>query len=81
MSFTVNVSTIGVAIPDGDTVQLKDASNGNVIIGSATLAGGSATISASSLSTGSHIIFASFASDGNFVPSQSSTTTQAGFSP
>jgi adhesin/invasin len=73
VSFTVNV-TGGAA--DGETVNLEDASNGNAIVGSGTLAGGSAPISVSNLPAGAHSLFAVYPGDASHQTSQSVPTAQ-----
>ena len=71
---------IGVTggVPDGETVTLKDASNGNATVGTGTLSGGTATVTvaAGALSVGTHNIFAAYSGDANFAGSQSSTVSQ-----
>src|SRR5208282_6177796 len=45
LNFTVNVSPSQGSVPDGETVLLEDASQGNAVIGSGMLTDGSAMIS------------------------------------
>jgi subtilase family serine protease len=70
--------TVSGAIPDGETVTLKDASNGNTVVGTGTLASAAATITvaAGALSVGTHNIFAVYGGDANFASSQSANVTQ-----
>jgi subtilase family serine protease len=73
VNFTVTVSP---TVPDGESVSLVDASNGNAIVGTGTLTSGSATISVSSLSVGTHDLFAFYGGDANYGPSESSQAVQ-----
>ncbi len=73
VSFTVTVSP---AVTNGESVSLEDASNGNAVVGTGTLSGGTATISVSSLSVGAHNIFALYGGDADDAGSQSSQVTQ-----
>jgi len=78
VSFTVSVSSnVGVAIPDGETLNLEDASNGDAIVATGTFENDSATINVSNLNAGSHSLFAYYAGDATNGASQSSTVTQA----
>ena len=65
-------------IPDGETVTLKDGSNGNVVVGSGTLSGGLVTITipVGTIFAGTHNLFAVYAGDANFTGSQSATVAQ-----
>src|SRR5207253_2420689 len=47
-AFSVTV-TISPAVPDGETIHIKDASNGNAIVATAALAGGTTTFNISNL--------------------------------
>jgi hypothetical protein len=62
--------------PNGETVTLEDASNGNAVVGSGTLTNGAATINVSSLAAGSHNIFAVYGGDTNLSGSQSGQVSQ-----
>jgi hypothetical protein len=75
ISFSVSVSG---GVPDGETVTLQDASNGNAIVGTGMLSMGSATITiaAGALSIGTHNIFASYGGDASYAASQSSQMAQ-----
>jgi uncharacterized repeat protein (TIGR03803 family) len=70
LSFTINASG---GVPDGESVLLKDASNGNAVIGSGKLAGGVAAlvVPAGTFSLGTHNLIAVYAGDANFASSQS----------
>ncbi len=73
VGFTVQVSP---APPDGESVSLEDASNGNVVVGTGTLTNGSATITLSSLAVGVHNLVAVYGGDGPNLGSTSSPVTQ-----
>ena len=73
VSFAVAVSP---AVPNGETVSLEDASNGNAIIGTGTLSNGSATITVSSLAVGVHNLIAVYGGDGSYGNSQSTLAPQ-----
>ncbi|HEY2588921.1 MAG TPA: Ig-like domain-containing protein, partial [Tepidisphaeraceae bacterium] len=75
LSFTAAVSG---GVPNGETVNLDDASNNNVVIATGTLSGGTATIAvpAGTLSVGPHILVAVYGGDPNFAASQSVAYTQ-----
>jgi Bacterial Ig-like domain (group 3)/Dockerin type I domain len=70
---TFNIQVAG-ASPTGP-VALEDADNGDAILGTATLSGGSATISVSSLGAGTHHLIAVYAGDTKNAYSQSTTLT------
>lgn len=71
-------ATVTGGVPNGQTVKLEDASNGNTVVASAQLAGGVATftITAGTLLGGKHNLFAVYSGDVNFAASQSTTITQ-----
>ncbi len=73
VGFTVTVSP---SVPNGETVSLEDASNGNAVVGTGSLTNGSATISVANLSVGTHNLFASYGGDGNYAASYSSQSAQ-----
>jgi hypothetical protein len=73
VSFLVSVSP---AVSDGETVNLEDTSNGNAVVGTGILSGGSATVMVSGLSAGSHALIAAYAGDTSYLPSQSGPVTQ-----
>ncbi len=73
VSFAVTVSP---TVPDGESVSLEDASNGNAVIGTGTLTSGTATINVSSLPVGTHDIFAVYGGDANAATSESSQVVQ-----
>jgi hypothetical protein len=76
--FTVSVSSnVGGTIPDGETVLLEDADNGNTPVGIGTLENGSATITVSKLNAGTHDLFVYYGGDANNAAGQSSTVTQS----
>jgi hypothetical protein len=75
LSFT---ATVTGGVPDGQTVMLEDASNGNKVIATGTLSNGSATLTvpAGTLLAGSHNLIAVYGGDANFAASQSATYVQ-----
>ncbi len=82
ISFTVTVSG---GVPDGETVTLEDASNGNAVVPATgtTLSGGSAslTVAAGALSAGLHNLFAVYGGDATLASSQSTTVGQTVYIP
>jgi hypothetical protein len=77
LSFSVSVSSgVGAAIPDGETVELEDASNGNAFVATGTLENGSATIVVSGLNAGSHNLFAYYDGDNSNAAAPSTIVTQ-----
>ena len=70
------VATVSPTVPDGETVTLEDASNGNAVVGTGTLTGGTVTISVSTLTVGTHNIFAVYGGDPDYLPSQSDQVAQ-----
>jgi IPT/TIG domain len=67
-------------VPDGETVVLEDASNGNAQVGpSGAITGGVASINvpAGALSVGAHNIIAVYGGDANLAGSQSTSISQA----
>ncbi len=76
LRFTITVNpAFGAAIPDGETVTLLDANNGNAVVGRGTLLAGSATVRVPRLNAGSHEIVASFSGTGEYAASQSGALT------
>ncbi len=75
VSFT---ATVTGGVPDGETVALEDASHGNAVVATATLAGGSATLTAAAgtLPAGTHNLFAAYAGDATLAASNSATVVQ-----
>jgi hypothetical protein len=73
----VNISVSG-GVPNGENVTLKDASNGNAVLGTGALSSGATTITvaAGALSVGTHNIFAVYSGDSSFAGSQSPNVTQ-----
>ena len=73
--------TVSGDVPDGEIVNIEDASNGNAVVPTTgnTLAGGSATltIAPGALSVGTHDLFAVYGGDGTFGASQSPILSQA----
>jgi MYXO-CTERM domain-containing protein len=69
---TVNVVSPGAGTPSG-TVSFLD---GETVLGSASISGGSAVFSTSALSVGSHSIKAAYAGGGGYAASTSATLTQ-----
>jgi hypothetical protein len=77
VSFTVTVSSAaGGSVPNGETVTLIDASNGNALLATATLSAGSARITLPRLNAGAHTIFAYYGGDNNNAAGQSGAVTQ-----
>src|SRR5262249_18528262 len=72
VSFAVSVSGSN---PTG-AVSLEDADNGNAVVGTGALNGGSASISVSNLSIGAHHLFAVYGGDGLNAASQSAQVLQ-----
>ena len=70
------VVTVGPTVPDGETVILEDASNGNAVVGTGTLTGGTMTISVANLTAGTHNIFAIYGGDATYALSQSDQVAQ-----
>ena len=70
------VVTVTPTVPDGETVTLEDASNGNAVVGTGTLTGGTVTISVSTLTAGTHNLFAVYGGDANYAASQSAQVAQ-----
>ena len=70
------VVTVAPTVPDGETVTLEDASNGNAVVGTGTLTGGTMTISVSTLTAGTHNIFAIYGGDATYALSQSDQVAQ-----
>ena len=82
ISFTVAVSfAVSGGSTDGETVVLKDSSNGNVVVPTSggVLAGGTATltVAANTLSPGGHQLYAVYAGNGLNAVSQSSPVLQS----
>ena len=70
------VVTVTPTVPDGETVTLEDASNGDAEVGSGTLTGGTVTISVSNLTAATHNLFAVYGGDANYASSQSAQVAQ-----
>jgi hypothetical protein len=75
LNFTVNVSG---GVPNGETVSLEDASNGNKVVATGTTSNGSAALSlpAGALLAGSHNLIAVYGGDAAFAASQSTAYVQ-----
>ena len=77
LTLTVSVTP---AVPDGETVTLKDASNGSAVVSTTgnTLSGGQATltVAAGTLSVGTHSLFATYSGDATYAGSQSAAVSQ-----
>jgi hypothetical protein len=71
-------ATVTSGVPDGETVTLEDASNGNAVVATGLVSGGVANLNVPGgiLSAGAHDLFAVYAGDANFTASQSATITQ-----
>jgi endonuclease/exonuclease/phosphatase family metal-dependent hydrolase len=74
VSFTATVA--GGAVVSGETVTIRDASNGNAVVATPTLTNGTATVTVSGLGTGSHNLFAAYAGDATHAASQSGAVAQ-----
>jgi hypothetical protein len=72
-AFSMTV-TVSPTVPDGESVQIEDASNGNAVVGSGSLITSSATISVTLTAVGTHNLFAVYGGDATFAGSQSSQT-------
>ena len=72
---TFSVQVVG-ANPTG-TVALEDADNGNAVLATAALSGGSATFSLSSLAPGNHDLIAAYSGDANNAATQSASLSHA----
>jgi hypothetical protein len=70
------VSSVGPPVPDGETVAIEDASNGNAVVGAGILENGAATLQLSKLAAGSHQLFAFYAGDNLNATSKSDVVTQ-----
>jgi hypothetical protein len=71
-------ATVSVVAPgSGNPTGTVDFFNGPNLLGSALLSGGQASISTSSLAIGTHSLTASYVGDADFLPSQSSTISDA----
>ena len=69
VSYTVNTT----GVPNGATVELEDADNGNAIVGSVVVnSSGTGSTTISNLSVGTHQIFATYTGTTGYSPSQSS---------
>ena len=69
VSYTVNTT----GVPNGATVELEDADNGNAIVGSVVVnSSGTGSTTISNLSVGTHHIFATYTGTTGYAPSQSS---------
>ena len=67
--------TVSPTVPNGETVTLEDASNGNAVVGSGTLIGGTVTISVSTLTAGT-TLFAVYGGNATYAASQSAQVVQ-----
>ena len=67
-------ATVTGGVPNGETVTLEDASNGNNVVSSGSLSSGSVTLTvpAGTLLAGAHNLIAVYGGDASFVASQSS---------
>ena len=70
------VVTVAPTVPDGETVTLEDASNGDAVVGSGTLTGGTVTLSVANLTAGTHNLFAVYGGDATYAASQSTQVAQ-----
>ncbi len=69
-------SSVGAVIPDGETVNLEDAGNGNAVVATGTLLNNMATIVVTNLSAGTHSLFAAYSGDASNGPGQSIAVSQ-----
>ncbi len=77
VSFNLSLtSAVGTTIPDGETVSLEDAGNGNAVVARGTFERGTATLVVSNLDAGTHSLFAAYLGDATNGPSQSSAVSQ-----
>jgi regulation of enolase protein 1 (concanavalin A-like superfamily) len=72
------VASVTGGVPDGETISLQDASNGNKVVATGTLSNGSAslTIAAGTLPAGTHDLVAAYGGDPIFAASQSAAYAQ-----
>jgi uncharacterized repeat protein (TIGR03803 family) len=76
-SLTFRASISG-GVPDGETVTLVDSSNGNAVLATGKLSGGTATLSflAKTLLAGKHDLIAVYGADANLAAGESAPYTQ-----
>ena len=73
VTFTVTLSSIAGAPPDGETVQFLVSGK---LAGSASLVGGVAQFTTSTIPVGSHAVVASYLGDTNYLPAKYAAVTQ-----
>jgi probable HAF family extracellular repeat protein len=74
VTFTANVSSVFGVPPDSEQVTVAQGTK--IILGTATLSGGTATVGTSALKAGKHNIIATYDGDNNFVSSKSPKVVQ-----
>jgi Bacterial Ig-like domain (group 3)/Beta-propeller repeat/Dockerin type I domain len=74
---TVNFTgTVNPSVPAGETILLEDASNGNAVVATTTIAAGGFSFNVSNLPAGTHNLFAVYSGDSTYAGSQSSQVNQ-----
>ena len=73
VTFTVAVTSVQGAPPDGENIVLKD---GSKVLGTAALSAGSASFETSNLKAGTHTIVANYVGDVNYFSSKSAVVKQ-----
>jgi Bacterial Ig-like domain (group 3)/Dockerin type I domain len=68
--------SVSPSVPNGETITLEDASNGNAVVATTATTGGAFSFSVSSLSVGTHNLFAVYGGDSTYAGSQSSQVSQ-----
>lgn len=77
LTFTVEVSAVGGAvIPDGEMVNLVDATHSNIVVGTGVIENGSATVTLTNLNAGSHSLVAVYPGSNATAGSQSDAVNQ-----
>jgi probable HAF family extracellular repeat protein len=74
VTFTANVSSVFGPAPDGEQVTIGQGSK--IVLGTASLSGGTATVSTAALKAGKHNIIATYSGDNNYPSSKSPKVVQ-----